>query len=89
MKSLEIPLDYTTIKKVTHYKTRVIVDLKERATIMIELYEENGSIPMCSIGKVLEKDEYDKCGDDDSYIESIVQREIRKLYQKDLHEINK
>jgi len=77
MKSLEIPLDH--IKRVTHYKTRVIVELNERATIIIELYGENHNILISTIVKVLEKDEYDKWGEDDSYIENIVSAEIDKL----------
>jgi len=87
MKSLDIPLDHTTIKRVTHYTTRVIVELNERATIIIELYGENCSIPISTIGKVLEKDEYDKWGEDDSYIESIVSAEIDKLRTPVLEEI--
>ena len=55
------------------------MDLKERATIMIELYRGDISIPISTIGKVLEKDEYDKWGIDETYIDTIVQRELQKL----------
>ena len=46
---------------------------------MIELYRGDISIPISTIGKVLEKDEYDKWGIDETYIDTIVQRELQKL----------
>ena len=55
-------------------QNRVIVDLNVGATILIELYNEDISIPISTIGKV---DEYTQLGDDDSYIESIIQRELQ------------
>jgi hypothetical protein len=84
MNSLATPINYTKVVRepmvFTQYRV-VFSDmvLHKEVTINIHLYGESGYSVLHTIYYKVEGDEYIQWGDDDSYIESIVQREIQKL----------
>jgi hypothetical protein len=81
MNSLETPVNYTKKESMvfTHYQVVFInMVLHKEVTLNIYLYGESGR-HLHTIYYKVEGDEYIQWGDNDSYIESIVQREIQKL----------
>ena len=85
MNTLETPIIYkeTNTKIVTHYTFEFInFILHQETTLAITLYNNNdngNSIILDRILYKIEGDEYSQWGDDDTYIESIIQRELQKL----------
>jgi hypothetical protein len=84
MNSLATPINYTKVVRepmvFTQYRV-VFSDmvLHKEVTINIHLYGESGYSVLHTIYYKVEGDEYIQWGDDDSYIESIIQRELQKL----------
>lgn len=91
MNTLEIPISKTEIVtyNFTHYKTQLIdFVLHKEVTLLIHLFKDGIFSSPTNIQYKIEGDEYTKWGDDDSYIETIVQREIGKFRSStDLKEI--
>ena len=85
MNTLETPIIYkeTNTKIVTHYTFEFInFILHQETTLAITLYNNNdngNSIILDRILYKIEGEEYAQWGDDDTYIESIIQRELQKL----------
>ena len=85
MNTLETQIIYkeTNTKIVTHYTFEFInFILHQETTLAITLYNNNdngNSIILDRILYKIEGDEYSQWGDDDTYIESIIQRELQKF----------
>jgi hypothetical protein len=94
MNSLETPINYTKVVRepmvFTGYQV-VFSDLvlHKEVTLNIHLYGESSHYVLHTICRKIEGEEYQQWGDDDSYIESIIQSELQKLSQIGLCEINK
>ena len=91
MNSLETPINYTKVVRepmvFTQYRV-VFSDmvLHKEVTLNIHLYGESGYSVLHTIFRKIEGDEYSQWGDDDTYIESIVQRELQKLHTENASE---
>ena len=81
MNTLETPLEIVNTRTATKYSVefRNLI-LHKEITLLIHLFSDDNHTPIKSIQYKLEGDEYNQWGDDDSYIEIIVKREIQKLY---------
>ena len=81
MNSLETPINYTKKEQIVFTQYKVVFSdmiLHKEVTLNIHLYGDSGYI-LHTIYYKVEGDEYQQWGDDDSYIETIVQRELQKL----------
>lgn len=88
MNTLETPLIFEIVN--THTVTKYNLEfrnliLHKEVTLFIHLFNDSNFVH--SIQYKIEGEEYNQWGDDDSYIETIVQREIQKLSKRDLNEI--
>ena len=80
MNTLETPFIFEIVN--THTVTKYNIEfrnliLHKEVTLFIHLF--NDSKNLHSIQYKIEGDEYTQWGDDDTYIETIVQRELQKL----------
>ena len=88
MNPLETPFNYEIVS--THTATQYSIELRDlilhkEVSLVIHLSNEYGFI-FNTIQYKIEGEEYNQWGDDDSYIEIIVQREVQKLSKRDLNE---
>ena len=86
MNPLETPFIYEIVN--THTATQYSIEFRDlilhkELSLVIHLSNEYGFI-FHTIQYKIEGDEYNQWGDDDSYIETIIQREIQKFSKKDL-----
>lgn len=78
MTTLETPLEIVNTHTVNKYSVEIRnFVLHKEVTLVIHLSNDSNFVH--SIQYKIEGDEYTQWGDDDSYIETIVQREIEKL----------
>ena len=80
MNNLETPLEIVNTHTATKYTVEFInLILHTEVTVIIRLFNDNSHTPIKFIQYKIEGDEYTQWGDDDTYIETIVQRELQKL----------
>ena len=85
MNTLESPIVQTLQKTFTHYSIAFEnLMLHKGVTLVINLFNEESHTH--SIHYKIEGDEYNQWGDDDTYIESIIQRELQKLHNENASE---
>ena len=82
MNTLEPPIVQTEVitHNFTHYKTQLIdIVLHKEVTLLIHLFKDGIFRSPTNIQYKIEGEEYTQWGNDDTYIETIVQRELDKL----------
>ena len=78
MNTLETPIVQTLQKTFTHYSIQFEnLVLHKEITLVINLFNQESHSH--SAHYKIEGEEYQQWGDDDSYIDSIIQRELQKL----------
>lgn len=83
MNTLETPIIHTEVIKRTVVYSQYTIEfvnlvLHKEITLMIHLFNDQRN-NLKTIQYKIEGDEYTQWGDDDTYIETIVQRELQKL----------
>jgi len=82
MNTLEPPIVQTEVitHNFTHYKTQLIdIVLHQEVTLLIHLFKDGIFHSPTNIQYKIEGEEYQQWGNDDTYIDTIVQRELDKL----------
>ena len=82
MNTLEPPIVQTEVitHNFTHYKTQLIdLVLHQEVTLLIHLFKDGNFSSPTNIQYKIEGEEYQQWGNDDTYIDTIVQRELDKL----------
>jgi hypothetical protein len=80
MNTLETPIIQTEKKTFTRYSLELTnFVLHKEVTLVVHLFNDVDNYSIKTIHYKVEGDEYIQWGDDDSYIETIVQRELQKL----------
>ena len=93
MNDLETPITFTQVVKNTRVCSRYTFQLMDwiihkEVSLVINLYGDNTQPEHClhTVVVKIEGDEYSQWGDDDTYIESIIQRELQKLHTENASE---